>query len=73
MVCFLYFYCVVFESSGHIRNRLIRLAFLVFIWLSDFVKRGVNRMQEFEIQDEIFEEVEEIVTAGWLGCAQCCN
>ncbi len=30
-------------------------------------------MQEFESQEEIFEEVEEIVTAGWMGCAQCCG
>ncbi len=29
-------------------------------------------MEEFETQDELFEEVEEIVTAGWLGCASCC-
>lgn len=24
-------------------------------------------------EDELFEEIEEIVTAGWLGCASCCN
>lgn len=25
-----------------------------------------------EVKEELFEEVEEIVTAGWTGCASCC-
>ncbi len=26
-----------------------------------------------DTKDEIFEEVEEIVTAGFTGCTDCCN
>jgi hypothetical protein len=25
------------------------------------------------VEVEIFEDVEEIVTASWTGCASCCN
>ena len=24
-------------------------------------------------KEEMFEEVEEVVTASWTGCANCCN
>lgn len=26
-----------------------------------------------EEKNELFEEVEEVVTAGWTGCASCCS
>ncbi|WP_256972506.1 hypothetical protein [Saccharibacillus sp. O23] len=30
-------------------------------------------MEEMSFEEEMFEEIEEIVTAGWMGCASCCN
>lgn len=30
-------------------------------------------MEEVRENDELFEEVEEAVTASWTGCADCCN
>lgn len=30
-------------------------------------------MEEVKDNEELFEEVEEAVTAGWTGCASCCS
>lgn len=30
-------------------------------------------IEEEKVTDELFEEVEEAVTASWTGCADCCN
>lgn len=33
-----------------------------------------ERELEQDMQEaELFDEVEEIVTASWMGCAQCCS
>lgn len=29
--------------------------------------------ETMENNEELFEEVEEVVTAGWTGCASCCS
>ncbi|WP_256972505.1 hypothetical protein [Saccharibacillus sp. O23] len=29
--------------------------------------------EELRFEEEMFEEIEEIVTAGWMGCANCCS
>ncbi len=29
--------------------------------------------EEVQNNEELFEEVEEAVTASWTGCADCCN
>lgn len=39
------------------------------------VKNTKTTMEEaaMETNKELFEEVEEVVTAGWTGCASCCS
>lgn len=32
-----------------------------------------ENMEETKENEELFEEVEEAVTASWTGCADCCN
>ena len=32
-----------------------------------------ENMEEAKENEELFEEVEEAVTASWTGCADCCN
>lgn len=38
-------------------------------------KINVNEVETdlTEEKSELFEEVEEVVTAGWTGCASCCS
>lgn len=36
-------------------------------------KMPEENMEEAKENEELFEEVEEAVTASWTGCADCCN
>ncbi len=32
-----------------------------------------ENIEEVKNNEELFEEVEEAITASWTGCADCCN
>ncbi|CAM2939396.1 hypothetical protein HAHI6034_09430 [Hathewaya histolytica] len=36
-------------------------------------KKINKELEQPELKVEVFEEIEDIVTANWTGCANCCN
>ncbi|CAM2939474.1 hypothetical protein HAHI6034_09425 [Hathewaya histolytica] len=36
-------------------------------------KNTNKELEQQELKVELFEEIEEIVTASWTGCASCCS